>query len=115
MDISNDESLGVVRSGPDAGSSGADAPTGAAAQPTDPRLQALIVAARFYGMELDPGEYPRAAGETVPSAASLSAWAQSSGMWARAVRLRWRQLLRFQDTGPVVLLFADGSAGLLTG
>ena len=50
-----------------------------------------------------------------PSAASLSTWAQNSGMWARAVRLRWRHLMRFHNTGPVVLLFTDGTAGLLTG
>ena len=36
-------------------------------------------------------------------------------MWARAVRLRWRHLLRFSNTAPVVLLFNDGTAGLLTG
>ena len=36
-------------------------------------------------------------------------------MWSRAVRLRWRHLMRFHDTGPVVLLFNDGTAGLLTG
>jgi ATP-binding cassette subfamily B protein len=36
-------------------------------------------------------------------------------MWSRAVRLRWRHLLGFNDTGPVVLLFTDGTAGLLTG
>ena len=36
-------------------------------------------------------------------------------MWSRAVRLRWRHLMRFHNTGPVVLLFTDGTAGLLTG
>ena len=49
------------------------------------------------------------------AAAALSQWAQNAGMWSRAVRIRWRHLLRFKDTGPVVLLFKDGSAGLLTG
>ena len=53
--------------------------------------------------------------KTTPSAAALSQWAQNAGIWARAVRLRWRHLLRFQDSAPVVLLFTDGSAGLLTG
>ena len=32
-----------------------------------------------------------------------------------AIRLRWRHLLRFHDSGPAVLLFNDGSAGLLVG
>jgi ATP-binding cassette subfamily B protein len=36
-------------------------------------------------------------------------------MWSRAVRIRWKHLLHLNDTGPVVLLFKDGSAGLLTG
>ena len=36
-------------------------------------------------------------------------------MWSRAVRLRWRHLMHFNNTGPVVLLFTDGTAGLLTG
>ena len=36
-------------------------------------------------------------------------------MWARAVRISWRHLLRFKESEPVVLLFADGSAALQTG
>jgi len=98
------------------GSSGAGRFSGSGGQPDiHPRVLATVVAARFYGMELDPGEFRRAPGEESPSAQSLSQWVQNSGMWARALRLRWRQLMRLQDTGPVVLLFKDGSAGLLTG
>jgi len=78
-----------------------------------PRLQAVINAARFHGMALDPLEFPRIRGEQMPSAAALSAWLQNAGMWARAVRLRWHHLMRLQDAGPVVLLFKDGGAGLL--
>jgi subfamily B ATP-binding cassette protein HlyB/CyaB len=95
---------------------GVDSATAAGgAAPIDLRLKAVILAGRFHGTELDPAEFRLADGETEPSAASLSRWVQASGMWARAVRLRWRHLMRFQDTGPVVLLFNDGSAGLLTG
>jgi ATP-binding cassette, subfamily B, bacterial HlyB/CyaB len=75
----------------------------------------MIQAGRHHGVELDPEEYPRTPNEAAPSAASLSLWAQNAGIWARAVRLNWRHLLRFQDSAPVVLLFKDGSAGLLTG
>jgi subfamily B ATP-binding cassette protein HlyB/CyaB len=81
----------------------------------DPRIQAVVRAARFYGTELDPVEFSCARGETMPSAASLAAWARDSGLWSRAVHLHWRHLMRLQDTGPVVLLFADGGAGLLAG
>jgi subfamily B ATP-binding cassette protein HlyB/CyaB len=80
-----------------------------------PRLQAVIAAARFHGMELDPREFPRTSDDDIPSADALSAWLQNAGMWSRAVRLRWLQLMRLQDAGPVVLLFADGGAGLLMG
>jgi ATP-binding cassette subfamily B protein len=80
----------------------------------DPRLQAMIQAGRYHGIELDPNEFRRMPGEA-PSSSALSLWAQNAGMWSRAVRIRWRHLLRFHDTGPVVLLFTDGSAGLLTG
>ena len=75
----------------------------------------MIMAGRYHGLELDPSEFRGPSGETEPSAASLSTWAQNTGMWSRAVRLRWRHLMRFHNTGPVVLLFTDGTAGLLTG
>src|SRR4051794_8325449 len=73
---------------------------GAGRSPVHPRLQAMILAGRYHGIELDPEEFRLAAGENVPSAASLSNWAQNSGMWSRAVRLRWRHLMRFHNTGP---------------
>lgn len=90
-------------------------PARANATPAHPRLLALALAARYHGIELDPAEYRARLGEAVPSAASLSRWAQTAGLWSRAVRLRWRHLMHFKNTGPVVLLFNDGSAGLQTG
>ena len=80
----------------------------------DPRVRAIALAARYYGMELDEGDFRRTPGETAASAASLSAWAQDCGLWARGVRMSWRQLLRVQAAGPVVLLLNDGRAGLMT-
>jgi len=100
------------------GSSGADAPASGGGYnrgQIHPRLLALMMAARYYGLELDPGEFRLAPGETIPTAAALSAWAQSTGMWSRALRLRWRHLFSVSGAGPVTLLFKDGSAGLLTG
>jgi ATP-binding cassette, subfamily B, bacterial HlyB/CyaB len=81
-----------------------------------PRVQAVMVAARFHGVELDPSEAISTVARGTPSAASLSEWAQSAGMWARAARLRWRQLMHIaDDAGPVVLLLTDGSATLMVG
>ena len=80
-----------------------------------PRLQAVIAVGRYHGVELDPAEYRNLDGIAIPSAPSLSQWVQNAGLWARAVRLRWRNLVRFQETSPVVLLLDDGTAALLTG
>ena len=80
-----------------------------------PRLLAMMKAGRYQGVELDPNEFASTPGESTPSAAALSQWAQNAGMWSRAVRIRWRQLLKLVDSGPIVLLFADGAAALVTG
>lgn len=80
-----------------------------------PRLKAVIQASRYYGVELDPDEFRSLDHGPAPSAASLATWVREAGMWARAVRLRWRHIQRLHETGPVVLLFNDGSAGLLVG
>jgi ATP-binding cassette, subfamily B, bacterial HlyB/CyaB len=83
--------------------------------PIHPRLLAMMMAARYFGLELDPHEFRMGPGDTEPGAAALSEWAKNSGMWSRALRLRWRNLMHLGNTGPVVLLFSDGTAGLLTG
>src|ERR1700710_1781881 len=83
--------------------------------PIHPRLLAMMMASRYYGMELDPAEFRLGKDDMMPTAAALSAWAQSAGMWSRALRLRWRHLFTVAGAGPVTLLFNDGSAGLLTG
>jgi len=80
-----------------------------------PRLRATLRAARYHGVDLDPNEFRPASLSAAPTAADLAEWAQNGGMWARAVRIRWSHLLRLHDAGPVVLLFSDGGAGLLTG
>ncbi|MBV9786327.1 MAG: peptidase domain-containing ABC transporter [Acidisphaera sp.] len=50
-----------------------------------------------------------------PSPAMLVDWLRNAGLWARADRLRWRNLMKLKSSAPVVLLFSDGSAGLLVG
>ena len=78
-----------------------------------PRLLAMMMAARYFGLDLDPNDFRMGPGETQPTAAALSSWAQNTGMWSRALRLRWRHLFSVGGNGPVILLFKDGTAGLL--
>jgi ATP-binding cassette, subfamily B, bacterial HlyB/CyaB len=83
-------------------------------KPLNPRVHAVIVAARYYGVELDPQEFAGRA-DDLPTSDALAAWLRNSGMWVRQARLRWRDLMKLRDAGPIVLLFTDGGAGLLTG
>ncbi|MGD0104928.1 MAG: peptidase domain-containing ABC transporter [Rhodopila sp.] len=108
----------VAQSSSGGGASGtgvSGAGQGGSRGPIHPRLLAIMMAARYYGLELDPNDFSLAPGEASPTAAALSLWAQNAGMWSRALRLRWRHLFTVTGAGPVVLLFNDGSAGLLTG
>ena len=83
--------------------------------PTELRLRAVVAAARFHGIDLDMGEFRGPAGEPYPSPASLVTWLRDQGLVARALRLTWRNLFRFKDAAPVVLLLKDGTAGLVVG
>ena len=119
MDDNEGYSVASSSSGAAAGGGGDHANASAASfgpreQRVDSRIRAVALAARYYGMELDESDFRRKPGETSPSAASLSSWAQDCGLWAKGVRMNWRQLLRLQAAGPVVLLLNDGSAGLMT-
>lgn len=80
-----------------------------------PVLQAVVQAARYHSVELDPADHKNASGETQPTAVSVAAWAKNAGMWSRAARLRWSDLLRVQGGGPIVLLLNGGGAVLMVG
>jgi HlyB family type I secretion system ABC transporter len=98
---------------------GNDARSGASldsnADPAEIRLDAVKAAARFHGVELERADFHAVTGERFASPAALVAWLREAGLWAKATRLRWHQLFRFQSDAPLVLLFDDGSAGLLVG
>jgi subfamily B ATP-binding cassette protein HlyB/CyaB len=116
----NNSALGVVPAGASQVPESSDrldlgAATTAQAGQAPLRLQAMVQAARYHGVELDLNEFRRSPDEVAPSAAALSLWAQNAGMWSRAVRISWRHLLRLNDAGPVVLLLKDGGAALLVG
>ncbi len=86
---------------------------------TEMRLLAVAAVARHHGFELDRDDYHMDAGDSVPSPASLVKWLRDQGLVAKASRIAWAQLLRLTEAGgagtvsPVVLLFTDGSAGVL--
>ncbi len=77
------------------------------------RLMAIEAAARFHHVELDRDElrYPKG---TTPSPAALVEWVRDGGLWCRAIRMRFGQLLKIEVASPVILLLRDGSAALLT-
>jgi HlyB family type I secretion system ABC transporter len=83
--------------------------------PKELRLRAVAAAARFYGMDLDINDYQGPVGEAFPSPASLVIWLRSQGMIAQASILKWKNLFRFRETSPVVVLLRDGTAGLVVG
>lgn len=100
---------------PDAGGASGPAMIGGPVGPGEARFRAITEAARFNGTELDRAAYRGVKGETVPSPATLVAWLQDSGLTAKAARVRFRNLMRFANGTPAVLLFNDGSAGLMVG
>jgi HlyB family type I secretion system ABC transporter len=79
------------------------------------RMLAVAAAARYHGVDLDRSSMRLPPDSPPPSAALLVKWIRDSGLWARADRLSWRNLMKLASPAPVVLLFKDGSAGLLVG
>jgi HlyB family type I secretion system ABC transporter len=80
--------------------------------PLDIRIMAIMAAARFHGYELDRDDMRVAKGDTPPPAAFVK-WLTNAGMWARAAKMRWRQLVTMSDARPVVIFLNDGSAALM--
>jgi HlyB family type I secretion system ABC transporter len=99
----------------DAGTIGGERP----ASIGDSRVLAVVAVARFHGVDLNASGYRPIAGESVPSAAALVAWSKDQGLYAKAERVRWKALFKLQGSAtpaaPVVLLFKDGTAGLMVG
>ena len=83
------------------------------------RLLAVAAVARHHGYELDRADLRLEPGERIPSPAALVKWVRDQGLIAKASRVAWAQLLRISpgagQATPVVLLFVDGSAGVLVG
>ena len=83
------------------------------------RLASVVAAARHHGTDLDVADYRPKSGETVPSAAALAEWARGQGLYAKTDRVRWKALPKLvgsaRPASPVILLFKDGTAGLMVG
>jgi HlyB family type I secretion system ABC transporter len=77
------------------------------------RLLAIEAAARFHQTELDRDDL-RVVPGVAPVPAALVAWIRNSGLWSRAVRMRFAQLLKIEVSSPIILLLRDGSAAILT-
>ena len=81
--------------------------------PLELRLQAIVMAGREQGADLEREDLRLSPGQT-PSPAALVEWVTMAGLWCRAVRPNWRALLKLTAAGSVVLLMKDGSAALMT-
>jgi ATP-binding cassette, subfamily B, bacterial HlyB/CyaB len=90
-----------------------DQRTEARPTPTAICLHAAAAAARYHGLSVDIRDFVAEPGERAPSPAALARWLNDQGAVARGMRLTWRALVRVQNAPPVVLMFRDGSAGLM--
>ncbi len=79
------------------------------------RLAAAICVARYHGIDPDPRGIKLDAREAAPTSPMLVEWFRASGLWARSVRLTFRQLLKIDSPAPILLLLADGGAALVVG
>lgn len=79
------------------------------------RIRAAMAAAKYHGVDLDIRDFARQPDEDSPSPATLARWLNGQGLVAKGMRLKWRYLIRLYNSPPVVLMFKDGSAGLMVG
>jgi ATP-binding cassette, subfamily B, bacterial HlyB/CyaB len=85
----------------------------AVSEALESRLMAIEAAARFHNVELDRDELRIPKGGA-PSPAALVEWVREGGLWCRAVRMRFAQILKVEAASPLILLLRDGSAAILS-
>ncbi len=89
----------------------------ASQRPSEPEQHVRIVAvqsvAKFHGVTLDVDELRKEPTGGAPSSPHLVDWARESGLWARAIQMNFRQLLKVETNAPVILLLNDGGAALM--
>ncbi len=74
---------------------------------------AIEYVARYNNVDIDR-ESLRVPGGEAPPPAALVEWVRQTGLWAKAIRIKWSQLMKLEVSSPVVLLLKDGSAAILT-
>lgn len=77
------------------------------------RVKAVLLVARYHGVELDPDGLRVDSTVAPPTASDLARWLEDSGIWVRAARMNWSQITKMQLPGPVVILTTDGGALVL--
>jgi HlyB family type I secretion system ABC transporter len=83
--------------------------------PSHVRLAGAMNVARYHGVDPDPRAVRLDAAEIAPSARVLVEWLRQSGLWAKAARLTFHQLMEIESPAPILLLLFDGSAALMVG
>src|SRR5271166_6463378 len=68
------------------------------------RLAAAMYVARYHGIDPDPRAARFDATKAAPSSPVLLEWLRQSGLWARGVRLTFRQLMKIDNPAPILLL-----------
>ena len=79
------------------------------------RLQAIVAAVRFHGIDLDTRDFRDLKVGDIPSPESLAKRLRELGIVASTSRLKWRHIVHMVEKPPVVLLFQDGTAGIMVG
>jgi HlyB family type I secretion system ABC transporter len=79
------------------------------------RLAAAMTVARHHGVDPDPHAIRLEAPTVTPSSPALVEWLRQSGLWARGMRLSFRQLMKIDSPAPILLLLTDGGAALVVG
>jgi HlyB family type I secretion system ABC transporter len=79
------------------------------------RLAAVMNAARYHGVEMNPESLRLRPDEPGPSPPELVDWLREAGLWARGVPMTFRHLMKIDDPAPIILLLDDGAAALVVG
>jgi ABC-type bacteriocin/lantibiotic exporter with double-glycine peptidase domain len=79
------------------------------------RLAAVMNVARYHGVEMNPETLRLRPEDPSPTPPTLIDWLREAGLWARAVPMNFRQLVKIEDPAPIVLLLDDGGAALVVG